>query len=199
MSNNETNTNPQPPKQPSASERLGLLEQGIAALHQLSELTTKDLSVLKKTLQLLNNKVDAMAKATLSGEVPSDEVLNRIMIENNVEDLTAKVAGLVQGGFLVAEEQVGDNPFLVCRQLDNNGDVTDPRVQFAVKALESLALQAKFFNTKVGDRVEIRPGVILEILEAYKLQQPPEPEAPTDTPVDVTPPGAPQAEAPASN
>ena len=105
------------PKKPSATERLTYLENAAQSLFQLSNDIIKDLMDVKKTLQLLNNKVDALAKASIAGEEPNDEVLNRIMIENNVADLTKKVSNLVEQGMLVVEEVTLITPLLLAANL----------------------------------------------------------------------------------
>ena len=192
MSN--TNNQPQPQqKQPSAKERLEILEQGSASLFQLNDMVVKDIDNLKKALQLINNKIDAMAKASVAGEELSDEVLNRIMIENNVRDLAGKVAALVQQGILAPEEQVSDNAFVVGQELDNDNNVTNPRLQFSIRALKA-DMQAKILGSKVGDTLKITENLQFKVSESYKIQQPPQASTP-----EITPEAAALVDAPAAS
>lgn len=184
-----SNANSQPAqKQPSAKERLDLLEQGSASLFQLNDMVVKDIETLKKAVQLINNKVDAITKASLAGEDLNDEVLNRIMIENNVQDLTNKVNALVQQGLLVSEEQVSDNAFVVGKEINPDGTVINPRLQFAIKALKP-EMQAKILGSKIGETVKINETLSFLVSQSYKIQQPqaPTPEiTPEAIPVDAS-------------
>ena len=189
MSNQTPSPAQQPPKKQSATQRLDNLENAAQSLFQLSDNIIKDLSDIKRTIQLLNNKVDALAKASIAGEEPNDEVLNRIMIENNVKDLANKVAGLVEKGMLVAEETVGDNAFIVGQEVDASDKVLNPRLQFALKALNP-EMQAKLLGAKVGTTLPIQENLKFIVLESYKIQPPP---APTPEVTDAAPVVAPVA------
>lgn len=183
---NPANTSPEQPqpKKQSATQRLDNLEGAAQSLFQLSDSLVKDLLDIKKALQLLNNKVDALAKAAVAGEEPNDEVLNRIMIENNIADLSQKVANMVEQGFLINEEEISDNAFVVGKELDGEDKVINPRLQFAVRALKP-DMQTKLIGAKKGAVLQIQDNLKFHVLESYKIQQPqaPAPETTEATPV----------------
>jgi len=183
MSNTATPAQPVEKKQ-SATERLTNLENAAQSLFQLNDNLIKDVMDLKRTIKLLDNKVSALAKASLADEKPTDEVLNRFMIENNVDDLVRKVNELVERGMLVKEEQVTDNAFVVGQELDGEDKVLNVRLQFALKALKP-EMQEKLLGVKAGDTLLIQENLKFRVLESYKIQPPPAPtpEITDDAPV----------------
>jgi hypothetical protein len=173
------------PKKLSALERIQNLEQAVQSLFQLSDSLIKDYTALKNALQLLNNKVGAITKASVAGEELNDEVLDRIMIESNIEDLTKKVADLVERGTLVPETEVSDNAFVVGKELEygdkedgSDAKVLNPRLQFAIKAIKS-EMQDTIRGTKIGTTVKIKDKLHFHVIESYSIQTPKElaPEA----------------------
>jgi hypothetical protein len=185
-----SNENNQVKKDKSAAERLSDLEQAAGYLHNTNDHITKDLVVLKNALKLLNNKVDAIVKASVSGEAITDEVLNRIMVENNVADLANKVTNMIVQGILVPEDAISANSFIVGSESDADGTVTQPRIQFALKAL-SADLQAKLLGVKRGASVQFEEGKSsFNVIESYKIVPPSEPEAPAAAPATPDVPAA---------
>lgn len=188
-------SNPAKPveKKPSATERLLNLEQAAQSLFQLNDNLIKDILDIRKAVQLLNNKLTALAKANVAGEEPNDEVLNRIMVEGNIEDLVSKVSDLVSKGWLAKEDVVGENAFVVGQELDDAGNLINPRVQFAVPALKP-EVQAKLKGVKVGDSVKIQDNLSFTVLESYNITPPAPAPAPEAAP--VTDPNAAPSEPP---
>jgi hypothetical protein len=184
-------SNQSAPQKLSASQRLENLENGLASLFQLNDKLIKDVTDVSKALQLLNNKVNAITQASLAGEQPSDEVLDRIMSQNNVDDLSKKVSDLVQQGFLVSEEEISDNAFVVGQELEISGSgeekVVNLRLQFAVKTLNP-EVQAKLLGSKIGQKVEINKNLKFLVSESYRIQSPqaPAPEATPEVAVTDT-------------
>ena len=60
----------------------------------------------KKLIKLLNNKVASIVKASSTGEPINDQVIDKIMIQNNVDDLTNKVKSMVVQGILAPQKQL---------------------------------------------------------------------------------------------
>ena len=185
---------PQPPKR-SATERLADLENGALQLFHLNNTLVKDVMILKEALKLLDNKVNAITKASNSGEELSDVVLSRIMLEHDMEVLAEKVKTMVLQGMLIAEETVSDNSFLVGKELASDGTVVHQRLQFALKAVKP-EHQEKIVGAKVGETVDIEENVKFLVLESYSIHAPEEapqapvseaaPTEPTDTNIGQT-------------
>lgn len=174
------------PKKRNATERLEDLENASMSLFHLNDNLVRDVTALKEALRLLDNKVNAITKASVAGEELSDAVLSRIMIENNVDELAQKVLSLVQQGTLVAEEQVSENAFVVGKELDSEDKVINPRLQFALQALKP-ELRAKIVGAKPGDTLKIQENLKFLVSESYSIQQP-QASAPETAPNDAAAP-----------
>lgn len=194
MSNNQSPAAKPVEKKLSATERLSNLENAAQSLFQLNDNLIKDILDIRKAVQLLHSKVTALAKASIQGEEPNDETLNRIMVEGNIEDLANKVTGLVEQGLLSKDETIGENAFVVGQELDDAGNVINPRLQFAVQALKP-EVQAKLKGLKVGETVQIQDNLKFTVLESYNIT-PPKPETAPAPQADPSAPIAPVEAAP---
>lgn len=167
----------QPPKQRNASQRLDDLERGLMAIYHTADNMARDLMTIKEAIKLLGNKLDAVVKASQRGDNLNDEVISKIMVENNVEELKQKVLGLVQQGVLTATEEVGPNSFVVGQEIAEDGSVANPRMQFVVSALEE-SVRAKFPGAKVGQTLDLQEGKWKFLVEEiYNIQSPQAPQA----------------------
>jgi hypothetical protein len=155
-----------------ASQRIDDMERGLMALYQTADNMARDMMTIKEAIKLLGNKLDSVVKASARGETLSDEVIAKIMVENNVEELKEKVTNLVNQGVLVAAEEVGPNSFVVGRELDENGVIANPRMQFVVSALQG-EIKDKFPGSKAGQILDLQEGKFkFEVQEVYNLQTP---------------------------
>jgi len=166
-----------------ASQRIEDLETQVASILVGADNMAKDLMYMKEALKLLVNKVDAVVKAVNQGGNITDEILNKFMLENQINELKNKVDALVKSGVLVPSESVQENSLVVIRELDPNGQVTVARNQFAFSSLVPM-YKEKLLNAKVGANITIGDaGDSIEILEIYSIAQPKEttPTAETST------------------
>lgn len=161
----------------SATQKLTDLENAVMSLFDVNDKLSRDVMTLKNAIKLLDNKVNSIVKASTAGEPLTDEVLTRIMVENNVAELAQKVTNMVSQGFLALEDAVSENSFIVGSESDASDKVTNPRIQFALKSL-SAEMQAKILGTKVGDTVSINETLKFKVLESYLIQEPKSSEAP---------------------
>lgn len=161
-----------------ASQRIDDMERGLMALYQTADNMARDLMTIKEAIKLLGNKLDSVVKASQRGEQLNDEVISKIMVENNIEELKTKVDNLVNSGVLVKAEEVSPNSFVVGREIDNEtGAVTNPRMQFVVSALAA-EVKDKFPGAKAGQILELQEGKWkFEVLEIYSIATPAAPEA----------------------
>lgn len=160
-----------------ASQRIEDMERGLMALYQTADNMARDMMTIKEAIKLLGNKLDAVVKAANRGEQMTDEVISKIMVENNVEELKNKVQDLVNQGVLVAAEEVTANSFIVGREIDADGKVQNPRMQFVVSALAE-NVRAKFPGAKAGQTLELEEGKWkFEVQEVYAIQTPQAPQA----------------------
>lgn len=155
-----------------ASQRLDDMERGLMALYQTADNMARDMGTIKEAIKLLGNKLDSVVKASNNGEKLTDEVIARIMVENNVEELKGKVTNLVAQGVLVTAEEVTANSFVVGRELAEDGTVQNPRMQFVVSALNP-EVKGKFPGAKVGQQLELQEGKWkFEVQEIYSIATP---------------------------
>lgn len=163
---------PLPPK--SAGQRLDELEKALMSLFSNLEGLAREQKTIREAVMLLGNKVDALAKANIRGEAPTDETLSQIMIDNNVQELKAKVEGLVKAQVLVSTDIIGATSFVVGREIAADSDKTiNPRLQFSLTALTK-EVGEKLLGRLVGDIITIQEGQVrFEVLEVYNIQAPP--------------------------
>lgn len=156
----------------SASQKIADLENGLMSLYQVVDNIARDMGTFKQAIKLLGNKVDSIVQASERGEAINDSVISRIMVENNADELKQKLSTLIAQGVLKAEEQVGDDSFVVARELDADDKVINPRLQFAVAAVQP-DVQEKVKGAKAGDTIIFQEGKLkLHIQEVYSVQSP---------------------------
>lgn len=176
----------------SASQKIGDLENALMSLYQTADNMARDLMNVKEALKLLNNKLESVIKASAAGEAINDTVISRIMTENNVAELSEKVKVMVVQGIIAPSDQVADDSFLVGSELNDLGEVINPRLQFAVYAIRP-EQREKLKGLRVGDTVVMTEGrPKYKVDEIYQIQQPKQPDA---TPAEVSSTDAAPAEA----
>lgn len=169
--------NQKPVDNRNASQKIQDLESAAMQLYQTLDSMARDLGTMKDAIKLLGNKVDSIVKASSKGEAINDDVISRIMIENNCEELKQKVTLMQAQGILAPQEQIGADSFVVGAELNNEGETVNPRLQFALYALTP-ELQEKLKGSKVGDTLLLQEGKLrFKVLESYQIQQPKSPEA----------------------
>jgi hypothetical protein len=179
-------------KQPkkTAAQRIDDLEHALMSLYQTADNMARDVTTLKDAVKILGNKVDAIVKATNRGETLTDEVISKIMVENNSEELKQKVANLVNAGALVPAEEILETSFIVGQEIDDEGIVQNPRIQFVVSTLQE-NIRKKFPGAKAGQVLDLQEGKWKFVVsEIYSIVVPKQEElaAPVDeTPVPATP------------
>jgi hypothetical protein len=185
----------------SASQKITDLENATLSLLQTTQNLVRDVMTLKETAKLLNNKTSSIAQAVVGGELPTDAVLTRIMVGNNVADLEKKTQELVASGTLAPQDTVGDNSFIVGSEIGDDGTTVSPRVQFALSNIKEgqADVAAKFTGAKAGDTIDFGPGKFkFQVNQIYSIQDPTSPDAPTAEAVDATAPATTAAATPDS-
>jgi len=165
-------------KKPKASEKLKALENQLMATARRTgemELIIYNLSreneILKDALQLLHNKQESVIALLREGQGLSDDNINNKVTDLKVLALKQKVDELVENGQAVAVEEVGDNSLVVSRELNQKGEVENPRLQFLTSRLVD-ELKSKFVGKKVGDLIENDGETLnIEIIEIYNFAE----------------------------
>ena len=157
-----------------ASQRIEDLERTVMAAYQTLDQMARDLMTIKEAIKLLGNKTSAIATAA---NIP-DDIISKLMLDANVAELKSKVDVLVEQGVLVADENLTDTSFVVGQEVDSNGAIVNPRLQFTLGSLNP-DLRAKIAAGKVGgDDIELQEGKLkFRLLETYQIVTPQAPEA----------------------
>ena len=164
-------------KGPSAGERLSALERTVVpAVQRLGELEmlmfnlSRENEILKDALQLLNDKQLAVISLANDGLPLSDNNINEKIVKLKELDLKQRMEALVENGHIEASEEITSNSFVVARELNKDGTVNNPRIQFMTARLVE-EIQARFLEKKVGDLVvgEKEESLDMEIMEVYSF------------------------------
>jgi|SRR5581483_1509932 len=189
----------------SASEKIRDLEQGVISLFQTMDNLVRDVMTIKDILKVLDNKVNSIVKAASSEQPINDDVIRKIMIENNVEEMSNRVKNWVAQGFMSAAEQITDNSFVVLREIADDGTIVNPRYQFVysqLKATNPLVCE-KILGLKVGETTQVQEGQYrLQVAEVYDITKAETPQPAAEAaPAEAAPAPAqeaPQADQPAA-
>jgi len=177
-----------------AGQRIEDLERVASGLYHSLDQISRENGMLKDAVHLLDNKVRAIVEAIKnSGQVVdlSDDNLAKIMLGFRVDELKTKLNGLLAQGILKASETIAEESFVVGEEVDTAGTVVNPRVQFALSAIDP-NLRDKLKGSKAGDLVELAEGKWrLRVLEVYAI-------VPPETEEAAAPEAAPAESAPAS-
>lgn len=170
-------------KQRTASERIEDLENAMRGLFQSIEAMANEMGALKNAIRLINGKTDAIMKAANASSGITEASVTEQMIAANVAELKAKVDNMIAQGVLEAEQTVTASSFVVGQEVESNGTVANPRLQFSMNALPE-EIKSKIVGTAVGQTATFEEGKLgLTVLESYSVVVPkaPEAEAPAET------------------
>lgn len=158
----------QPPKQ-NAAQKLEALENAFMQQNAQIEILAEEIDRLRELVVALNKRLNASIQATDTGTS-----VNQIIMDENQKELKAKIDFLVEQGVLQRDDnqQIDEQTFVVGRELDQEANVINPRVQFAVNTVDN-SLKSALMGKKAGDVVaydEKEPS--LEVTEVYKITPP---------------------------
>lgn len=175
-----------------ASQRIDDLERAVMSIFNVANNMSRENTLIKNALKLLDIKVECIQGALNAGEPLTDEVLTRRMKEKELQELKDKVTNLVTQGFLIPADEVGDAGFIVGAETEPDaadgtpGKVIHARLQFTVASLAK-EIQDKLMGAKAGSTVVFKDdALVFKVAEVYKIVNPTPPAAP-----------APEAAAPA--
>ena len=165
-------------KKLTAAQRVEALEKAIVDLGETSDAQTQNIEFLAKQMDGLKQTIGALARrlnATIkSGEAGgvSNETVTKLLVEENVQELKDKVEYLKEQGVLedTKDTTIGDRSFIIGRELDEDSNVINPRMQFALASLTAEAKE-KVSGKKSGDVIKdfSGDGLVLEITEVYAI------------------------------
>lgn len=150
-------------------------EQALATARRVGEIElivynlSRENEILKDALQLLHEKLDAVISLQNKGLPLLDENINEAVVEMKVNELKQRVDTMLQNGTITTSEVVGEDSLIVSRELNKQGVVENPRLQFLVGRLVD-ELKGKFVGKRAGDLVVGEDSKLdIEIMEIYDL------------------------------
>ena len=169
----------------SAAERLSEVEkvsQGlvVSVVRTAQEMRTinQKLQTLDRVISQLIAYVDGIEKVFADDKPLTKEAHKEAMLANRLQAQKAEVDMYLAQKLLKVAEVITAKSFVVYQEVDQDGKVLNPRGHVEIEPLTG-DIKAKFMDKKVGDKFEVMPNRLMEILEVY----------------EVTPPQAPVAEA----
>ena len=151
-----------------------------------------EMGLIKDALKLLNKKTEAIIQAASPETGITLESVSALVVKMNVEDLKAQVAGYLANGHISAADEVAADSFLVAEELNADGSLANPRIQFRLDSQDPATVEA-LKGKKVGDSVSFGEGKFsARLLEIYSI-------TPPQAPAAEAAPASEAAEAPAAS
>jgi len=168
----EAAATPTAPKR-NAAQTIAALENAFMSQNQQIQMLADELNRVRNIITSLNKRVNASIQAAEEGSLNGDSV-NKIILNENMKELEGKVTFLVEQGVLTKndDKEISEQTFVVGREIDAEGNVVNPRVQFAVGSIEK-TIQEKLLSKKIGAMIQFGDtDPKLEITEVYEINQP---------------------------
>ncbi|HLD91639.1 MAG TPA: hypothetical protein VI911_11630 [Patescibacteria group bacterium] len=154
-----------------ASQKLIALEGLTTGLQQQIQILAEEIDKIGQVVQLLARRLNASNQIA---NISSDSV-TQVIVDENAKSLESKVQMLIDKGIakrssdgLIKDEQC----FVVGREIDKDGNVIAPRIQFAVASLVA-DLKPKFIGQKEGSLFKNDDSESsIEIMEVYDIIPP---------------------------
>lgn len=152
-----------------ASQKLAVLENMVFAYDNKFNQLADEIDSLRNSITGLSKRLSASIRAT-----ETVDSVNKIVLDENIKELEGKVQFLIQQGILKLsnETTIVDKTFVVGREIDDQSNVINPRIQFAVGSLDQ-ELKDKLIGHKFGDVIKVtEDGLALEVTEVYEIIDP---------------------------
>jgi hypothetical protein len=179
-----------------ATQRIEDLEKVVASIYQATskliaateDLMKKsdDMVLVKEALKILNRKTEAIVQAATPESGITEASVSNFLIQLNTSDLKAQTAAYVTNGQIAVSDTVAGDSFLACEEVNKDGTVINPRIQFRMDS-QPQETQDALTGKKVGDSVSFGDNKFgVNILEIYSLLPPPAATALAEAPVTAT-------------
>jgi hypothetical protein len=166
-------------KKLNGTQRIEILERQVIKLGQLIDqqvvILAKEIDTLREVIVKLNQRINATIQAGEGGSL-SNDVVDNIMIKNDIKKMETDVEYLVKSGVLKKDNETPatENTFVVGRNVDKEGNIVNPRLQFAISTLENEEIKKMFIGAIVGNviKAQVEGDSDIEITELYSITQP---------------------------
>ena len=123
-------------KKLTASQRIEKIEKNAKMYDQNFQTLAQEIDTLRQTMSALARRLNATVKAGENGSI-SDDAVNSLLVEENTSELKGKVDFLIKQGVLSTPklEEIHDKSFIIGSELDEESEVINPRIQFALPSI----------------------------------------------------------------
>jgi hypothetical protein len=157
-----------------AAQRIEMLEKTTSTIRKMIELMAEEMDKIQQSQVALAKRLEATLKVAGSESGLSENSVNEFVINEQVKEYKEKVDILISQGVMTATEEVGDNSFVVGKELTKEGEVVSPRTQASTKSLPEEVAKA-LLGKKVGDLVSFGDEKLaFQIDEVYDIAPPQE-------------------------
>ena len=180
-----------------ATQKIEALENTLLGYEKKFEILADEIDQVREIARKLERKLNASIKAGEDGKFGNDAI-SKIIVEENTKELDGKVKFLVSQGVLTLDNEkvIDAQTFIVAREMDKDGVVVNPRLQFAMMSIPEDS-QGTFVGKKVGDVVTPKDSEVdIEITEVYVITPPSKNLQFDNEPEKETTPEEPKQEAP---
>ena len=162
-----------PQQKLTASQRIEALENMNMSSNENIRILAGEIDNLRQTIGALARRLNATIKVGESGSI-NNESVNDLLVQENTLELKGKVDFLIEQGVLETSKkgQVGEKSFVVGRELDEDRNVINPRIQFALASLIP-EVKSLLMDKKVGDVIknEAGDGLLMEVVEIFDIAE----------------------------
>lgn len=165
---------PEEKLQKSKEKLESLSEQSLSMARRLGEMElivfnlSRENHLLKQGLSMLNDKLDAIVNVQKESLTLTDDNINNAMVKIKENSLKEKVDEMLERNLIEKTEEIETDSFVVGRELNKDGGVENPRIQFLVESLSD-HFKSKLLGKKAGDLASEDGKLDLEIMEVYKI------------------------------
>ena len=171
----KTTATPTAGKKQTASQKIDALNKKLIDHEKNFLVLADEIDQLKTVISGLSRRLNAAIEASENGDAITNKAVADIIVSQNIQELENKVSFLVEQGVLEKASKdgtTGPKTFVVGKEVGADGEVVNPRVQFALDSLSTDLLE-KLSGLKIGDKIALREGdPELEIMEIYNLLDP---------------------------
>src|SRR5690606_5845637 len=119
---------------------------------KMIEVMAEEMDKIQQSQIALAKRLEATLKVAGEEGGLSEDRVNEFVVSQQVKEYKDKVDLLVSQGVMTATEEVGDNSFVVGKEITKEGEVVSPRTQASIKSLPEEVVKA-LLGKKVGDLV----------------------------------------------
>lgn len=152
-------------KQLTALQRIEALEGALRSTIDAAQMLVQENANLKA--QIL--ELSAQTKAIIEVQGIQDSV-NKDIVKQNVAELQSRITVLLEKKEIELCDSIGPSSFVVAKEFNDNGEETNPRIQFSMAAISDEDLKSALIGKIVGDDIKYKNSNV-KIVEIYKAVQ----------------------------